>query len=101
MRSIARAILAATFLAASAMGMAHASGDERVLVATVTQGGAVVAKMPYATQQHEIIVFTDAKLCEDFQALPFFPEILESLEAFVAQKFPGATVVVSCEPFED
>lgn len=104
MRKIARALLAATFIAAAtlAMGMAQATaGDERVLVATVTQDGKVIKKMPYATAKHEVIVFEDVALCEAFQKQEFFPEIVERLNDYVAQTYPGATVVVSCEPFED
>lgn len=117
MRNIARSMLAATILAATAsfMGMAHAQkidlgldgitgpaapSDERVLVATISKDGAVVKRMPYGNSQGQVIVFDTTKACEDFQQLPFFPEIRASLDEFVAHAFPGATAVVSCEPLD-
>jgi hypothetical protein len=104
MRNIARALTALMILAASTMGMAHAqtgkASDARVLIATVSKDGAVVRQMPYATEKHEIVVFKDAEACEEFQTLPFFPEVRAALDEFVAVTFPGATVVVSCEPLD-
>jgi hypothetical protein len=68
-----------------------------LLKATVMKDG-VEVEHHYFGREGETFLFASKDKCEQFQTLPFFPQILAQLDAFVERTQPGATSVLSCEP---